>query len=66
MRGQHADQKELLLQEIAVLRGEVAHLHMVLESSDESLHKLIATVLERLGTLVPLKQIEARLSLLPQ
>jgi hypothetical protein len=61
------DQTEILLQEVAILRGEVAYLHTMLEKSDESVRNLSVTLLERLNTLVLLMQkIEARLPILPQ
>jgi hypothetical protein len=61
------DQIEIMLQEIAILRGEVAYLHTVLEKSDESLRNLSVTLFERLNTLVDLVQkLEARLPSLPQ
>jgi hypothetical protein len=61
------DQTEILLQEVAILRGEVAILHTMLENSDESIRNLSTMFLERLNNLVLLMQrIEARLPVLPQ
>lgn len=61
------DQMEILLQEIAVLRGEVAHLHAKVERADESLRNLNVTLLERLNDLLGLmEKLEARLSILSQ
>jgi hypothetical protein len=42
------DQTEILLQEIAVLRQEIAHLHTVLETSNDSMHKLSLALLKGL------------------
>jgi hypothetical protein len=61
------DQTDILLQEVAILREEVAYMHTMLEKSDESVRNLSVTLLERLNTLVLLMQkIEARLPILPQ
>jgi hypothetical protein len=50
------DQIEILLQEIAILRGEVAHLHRMIEQTDESVRNLNVTLLERINALVMLMQ----------
>ena len=61
------DQIEILLQEIAILRGEGAHLHRMIEQADESVRNLNVTLLERMGALVVLVQkLDARLPILPQ
>ena len=61
------DQTEILLQEIAILRGEVAHLHTMLALMDESVRNLNATLLKRLDAFVVLvRGLEARLPILPQ
>jgi hypothetical protein len=61
------DETEILLQEIAILRGEVAQLLTMLERMDESFRNLNATLLERLDALVVLvRGLEARLPILPQ
>jgi hypothetical protein len=61
------DQTEILLQEVAILREEVAYMRTILEKSDESVCNLSVTLLERLNDLVLFMQkIEARLPLLPQ
>jgi hypothetical protein len=61
------DQTEILLQEVAILREEVAYMRTILEKSDESVRNLSVTLLERLNDLVLFMQkIEARLPLLPQ
>jgi len=61
------DQIEILLEEIAILRGEVAHLHTMLEQADESVRNLNVTLLERLEALVGLIQkLETRLPILSQ
>jgi hypothetical protein len=61
------DETEILLQEIAILRGEVAQLLTMLERTDESVRNLNATLLERLDALVVLvRGLEARLPILPQ
>jgi hypothetical protein len=61
------DQMEILLQEIAILRGEVAHLHAILEQADESVRSLNVTLLERLDALAGLIQkLETRLPILSQ
>jgi hypothetical protein len=61
------DQMEILLQEVAILREEVAYMRTILEKSDESVRNLSVTLLERLNDLVLFMQkIEARLPLLPQ
>jgi hypothetical protein len=61
------DQMEILLQEIAILRGEVAQLHTMLEHADESVRNLNVTLLERVNALADLIQrLEARLPILPQ
>jgi hypothetical protein len=61
------DQTEILLQEVAILREEVAYMRTILEKSDESVRHLSVTLLERLNDLVLFMQkIEARLPLLPQ
>ena len=61
------DQNEILLNEIAVLRGEVAHLHTMVEQADESLRNLNLTLLERINALMGLIQkLELRLPALPQ
>ena len=61
------DQIEILLEEIAILRGEIAHLHTMLEQADESVRNLNVTVLERLNALVGLIQkLETRLPILSQ
>jgi hypothetical protein len=48
------DETEILLQEIAILRGEVAQLLTMLERTDESVRNLNATLLERLDALMVL------------
>jgi hypothetical protein len=61
------DETEILLQEIAILRGEVAQLLTMLERTDESVRNLNAILLERLDALVVLvRGLEARLPILPQ
>ena len=61
------DQIEILLQEIAILRGEVAHLHRMIEQADESVRNLNVTILERMNALVVLvRKLEVRLPILPQ
>jgi hypothetical protein len=61
------DETEILLQEIAILRGEVAQLLTMLERTDESVRNLNATLLERLDALVVLvRGLEAQLPILPQ
>jgi hypothetical protein len=60
------DQIEILLQEIAIIRGEVAHLHTMIEQADESVRNLNVTLLERMNALIVLVQkLEARLPNLP-
>jgi hypothetical protein len=62
-----ADQTEILLQEIAILRQEIAHLHSVLEKSNESLHNLNVAFIEGLDALtIMIRGIQARLPPLPQ
>jgi hypothetical protein len=61
------DQIEILLQEIAILRGEVAQLHTMVEHADESVRNLNVTLLERMNALADLiEKLEARLPILPQ
>jgi len=61
------DQIEILMQEIAILRGEVAHLHTMLEQADESVRNLNVTLLERLNALAGLiEKLETRLPILSQ
>jgi hypothetical protein len=61
------DQIEILLEEVAILRAEVAHLHSIIEQTDESVRHLNVTVLERMNTLIVLmQQLEGRLPPLPQ
>lgn len=61
------EQTEILLQEIAILRQEIAHLHTVLERSNESLHNLNIAFLKGLDTLtVMMREIQVRLPPLPQ
>jgi hypothetical protein len=61
------DQTEILLQEIAILRGEVAHLHTVIEQADESVRNFNVTILERMNALIVLVQkLEVRLPHFPQ
>jgi hypothetical protein len=61
------DETEILLQEIAILRGEVAQLLTMLERTDESVRNLNVTLLERLSALVAcVQKLEARLPILPQ
>jgi hypothetical protein len=61
------DQIEILLQEIAIIRGEVAHLHTMIEQADESVRNLNVTLLERMNALAVLVQkLEVRLPILPQ
>ena len=61
------DETEILLQEIAILRGEVAQLLTMLERTDESVRNLNVTLLERLSALVVwVQKLEARLPILPQ
>jgi hypothetical protein len=56
------DQTEILLQEIAVLRQEIAHLHAVLQTSNESLHNLNVAFVKGLDVLtVMLREIQGRL-----
>jgi hypothetical protein len=45
------DQTEILLQEIAILRQEIAHLHAVLETSSESIHTMNVAFLKGLDAL---------------
>ena len=61
------DQIEIVLQELAILRGEVAQLHTLLEHADESVRNLNVTLLERMNTLADLiHKLEVRLPILPQ
>jgi hypothetical protein len=61
------DQTEILLQEIAILRGEVAHLLTMVERTEVSVRNLNVTLLERLSALVVwVQKLEARLPILPQ
>lgn len=61
------DQIEILLEEIAILRAEVAQLHTMIEQADESVRNLNVTLLERMNALLVLVQtLEARLPNLPQ
>jgi hypothetical protein len=61
------DQTEILLQEVAILRAEVARLHSLIEQADESVRHLNVTLLERINTLMVLmQQLEGRLPPLPQ
>jgi hypothetical protein len=45
------DQIEILMQEVAILRGEIAQLHTMLEQMDESVRHLNVTLLERVKRL---------------
>jgi len=61
------DQTEILLQEIAILRAEVAHLLTSVERTEESVRNLNVTLLERVSALVVwVQKLEARLPILPQ
>jgi hypothetical protein len=61
------DQIEILMQEVAILRGEIAQLHTMLEQMDESVRHLNVTLLERVNDLVEtVQRLEMRLPLLPQ
>jgi hypothetical protein len=61
------DQIEILMQEVAILRGEIAQLHTMLEQMDESVRHLNVTLLERVNALVEtVQRLEMRLPLLPQ
>jgi hypothetical protein len=61
------DQTEILLQEIAILRREIAHLHAVLETSSESIHTLNLPFLKSLDVLtIMVRDIQVRLPPLPQ
>ena len=61
------DQIEIVLQEIAILRGEVAQLRTMVEHADESVRNLNVTLLERMNALADLiEKLEARLPILPQ
>jgi hypothetical protein len=61
------DQTEILLQEIAILRAEVAHLLTLVERTEESVRNLNVTLLERVSALVVwVQKLEARLPILPQ
>ena len=61
------DQIEILMQEVAILRGEIAQLHTILEQMDESVRHLNVTLLERVNALVEtVQRLEMRLPLLPQ
>ncbi len=58
------DDTEILLQEVAVLRGELADLRTTLERAQESIRNDVALILERLDTLTVL--IETRILPPPQ
>ena len=61
------DQIEILLQEVAILRGEIAHLHRMIEQADESVRNLNVMLLERMNALeVLVQKLEVRLPILPQ
>ena len=61
------DRIEIVLQEIAILRGEVAHLHTILEQANESLRDLNVTLLKRMGDVADLIQkLEAQLPTVSQ
>jgi hypothetical protein len=61
------DQTEILLQEIAILRQEIAHLHTVLETSNESIQKLNLALLKGLDALtLMVRDIQGRLPPLTQ
>jgi hypothetical protein len=61
------DQIEILMQEVAILRGDIAQLHTMLEQMDESVRHLNVTLLERVNALVEtVQRLEMRLPLLPQ
>jgi hypothetical protein len=61
------DQTEILLQEIAILRQEIAHLHTVLETANDSIHNLNVAFLKGLDALtVMIRDIQVRLPPLPQ
>jgi hypothetical protein len=61
------DQMEILLQEIAILRQEMARLNGLLEESSESLRSLNLAFLQRMEALtVSMQEILARLPTLPQ
>jgi hypothetical protein len=61
------DQTEILMQEVAILRGEIAQLHTLLEQMDESVRHLNVTLLERVNALVEtVQKLENRLPMLPQ
>jgi hypothetical protein len=61
------DQTEILLQEVAILRQEIALLHTMLETSCESLQNLNVAFLKRLDVLtVMVRDIQTRLPPLPQ
>ncbi len=58
------DDTEILLQEVAVLRGELADLRTTPERAQESIRNDVALILERLDTLTVL--IETRIPPPPQ
>jgi hypothetical protein len=61
------DQTEILLQEVAILRQEIALLHTMLETSNESLQNLSVAFLKRLDALTDMvRDIQTRLPPLPQ
>ena len=61
------DRVEIILQEIAILRGEVAHLHTMLEQANESLRDLNVTLLKRISDVAELiHRLEARLPTVSQ
>ena len=61
------DQMEILFEEIAILRQEIARLHGLHEESSESLRSLNLAFLQRMDVLtVLMREIIARLPTLPQ
>jgi len=61
------DRIEIVLQEIAILRGEVAHLHTMLEQANESLRDLNVTFLKRISDVAELiHKLEAQLPTVSQ
>ena len=61
------DQNEILLQEVAILRQEIAHLQSLIEKANESIDSLNLAFLKRLDALALLvRDIQARIPPLPQ
>jgi hypothetical protein len=61
------EQMEILLEEMAILRQEIAHLHAMLEQMGESFQSLNVAFLQHLDALATLvREIQSRLPPLPQ